>query len=144
MRMSASRLMQMEANEHNRHIRLRAGLLLAASAAALVLPIVWQPGTGSASPDDPTGLVVAAAGWASWALTIYLALGTGVAAAGYLAGASRPASRFAPRTLLRLVEVAVGASSAAAVCLAPAVAYADAPSPAPAATASPLDWPGLG
>lgn len=141
--MAASQLMQMEANEGNRGQRRRAALLLAASAAALVLPFAWQPGTTSSGPDDPTRLVVTAASWAAWALTIYLAVGTGLAAAGYLAATPRPCVRFLPRTVRRVVEVAVGASGAAAVCLAPAVAYADAPSPVPATAASPLDWPGL-
>jgi nucleoid-associated protein YgaU len=136
--------MRMEANARNWAIRVRAALLLVACAVTLVLPVMWQPGTSSASPDDPTGLVVVAAGWVAWALTIYLALGTGASAASYLADAPRPCARFAPRALRRAVEVAVGASGAAAVCLAPAVAYADGPSPVPVTTASPLDWPGLG
>src|SRR4051812_13997508 len=141
--MSASELMQTEANEGNSAVRLRAGFLLVASAAALLVPALWRPATSSATPGDPTGLVVVAAGWAAWALTIYLALRTGVAAASQVAGASRSWGRLAPRSLRRFVEVAVGATSAAAVCLAPAVAYADAPGPGPALSASPLDWPGL-
>jgi hypothetical protein len=140
--------MQTKANAGNGAVRLRATLLLAGSAAALLVPVLWRPTTTSATPGDPTGLVVVAAGWAAWALTIYLALGTGVAAAGHVAGASRSWGRLAPRSLRRFVEVAVGASSAAAVCLAPAAAYADAPSPgpvgpSPVVSASPLDWPGL-
>ena len=84
--MAASELMQMEANEGNAAIRLRAASLLAVSAAALVLPAVWRPATATSSAADPTGLIVVAAGWVAWALTIYLAVGTGVAAAGYLGG----------------------------------------------------------
>lgn len=133
----------MQVNERNGMVRLRAVFLLGASAAALLVPALWRPATSSVTPGDPTGLVVVAAGWAAWALTIYLALGTGVAAASHVAGASRSWGRHAPRTLRRFVEVAVGATSAAAVCLAPAVAYADAPAPGPAVSASPLDWPGL-
>ena len=135
--------MQMEANEGNEAIRLRAASLLAVSAAALVLPAVWRPATATSSAADPTGLIVVAAGWVAWALTIYLAVGTGVAAAGYLGGAGGSWARFTPRALRRVIAVVVGASGAAAVCLAPAVAYADTPPPVPAATASPLDWPGL-
>src|SRR4051795_543303 len=135
--------MQMEANEGNGAIRLRAAVLLAASTAALLLPAVWRPGTAPDNAADPTGLIVVAAGWVAWALTIYLAVGTGVAAAGYLGGAGGSWARFTPRALRRVIAVVVGASGAAAVCLAPAVAYADTPPPVPAATASPLDWPGL-
>jgi nucleoid-associated protein YgaU len=134
--------MQTKATKGNSAIRVRAALLLACSAAALVLPAVWRPAT-SATPGDPTGLVVVAAGWAAWALTIYLAAGTGAVAAGHLAGSPGSWGRFSPSVLRRFVEVAIGASSAAAVCLAPAVAYADAPAPGPVASASPLDWPGL-
>jgi len=136
--------MQTEVNRGNQAIRRRAGALLTASASALVLPGLWQPGASSPSPGDPTGLVVVVAAWVAWTLTVYLALGTAVTAAAYLAGAPRPVVRFAPRVLRRAVEVAVGASGAAAVCLAPAVAYADGPPPVPTSTASPLDWPGLG
>jgi hypothetical protein len=140
--------MQTKANEGNSAVRARAGMLFTAAAAVLLVPVVWQPATSSPSPGDPTGLVVVAAGWAAWALTIYLALATGIAAVGHLAGAPRSIERLTPRALRRLVEVAVGASSAAAVCLAPAAAYADAPVPGPVAatpvaSASPLDWPGL-
>src|SRR5438309_7892 len=142
--MPASELMQMQANERNGGVRLRAGLLLAGSAAGLLVPVLWQPSITSSSPNDPTALVVIAAAWAAWALTIYLAVGTAIAAAGHLAGAPGMSRHLTPQGLRRLVEVAVGASSAAAVCLAPAVAYADAPAPAPATAASPLDWPGLG
>src|SRR3954449_10401399 len=141
--MAASELMQMEANEGNEAIRLRAASLLAVSAAALVVPAVWRPGTVSSSAADPTALIVVAAGWVAWALTIYLAVGTGVAAAGYLGGAGGSWARFTPRALRRVIAVLVGASGPAAVPLAPAVAYADTPPPVPAATASPLDWPGL-
>src|SRR3954469_2297641 len=141
--MAASELMQMEANEGNEAIRLRAASLLALSAAALVLPAVWRPATATSSAADPTGLIVVAADWVAWALTIYLAVGTGVAAAGYLGGAGGSWGRVTPRAVRRALPVVVGASGAAAVCLAPAVAYADTPPPVPAATASPLDWPGL-
>lgn len=137
--------MQTKANAYNRAVRLRAGLLLSGSAALLGLPVAWRPGTSSATTGDPTALVVLAAAWVAWALTIYLAIGTGLTAASYLAAGPRLAPRFAPRSLRRFVEVAIGASSAAAVCLAPAVAYADGSSPlpptGPVATASPLDWP---
>ena len=135
--------MQTESNACNRAVRARAGLLIAASAAALLVPALWQPATGSPTPGDPTGLVVVVAGWAAWALTIYLALGTGIAAVGHLGGATRPIAGLAPRAVRRFVEIAVGASSVAVVCLAPAVAYADAPPSGPVASASPLDWPGL-
>src|SRR5438270_12852068 len=141
--MSPSELMQTKANEGNGAVRLRAGLLLAGSAAGLLVPVLWQPATASSTPGDPTGLVVVAVAWAAWALTIYLAVGTAIAAAGYLAGAPGLLRRLTPHNLRRFVEVAVGASSAAAVCLAPAVAYADRPAPGPAVSASPLDWPGL-
>src|SRR5437763_282061 len=67
--MAASELMQMEANEGNEAIRLRAASLLALSAAALVLPAVWRPATATSSAADPTGLLVVAAGWLAWALT---------------------------------------------------------------------------
>src|SRR5438270_13918570 len=99
--MSASELMQMKANAGNSWVRLRAGLLLAASAAALLLPALWRPATASGTPDDPTGLVVVAAAWVAWALTIYLALGTGVAAASHFVGASGSWTRLAPRTVRR-------------------------------------------
>jgi len=135
--------MQMKANEGNAGIRRRATLLMAGSIAGLALPILWRPATTSGTPGDPTGLVVVAAAWTAWALTIYLSVGVGIAAAGHLPGAPGQLRRLSPRAIRRVVEVAVGASTAAAVCLAPAVAYAGAPGPGPAASASPLDWPGL-
>jgi len=135
--------MQTEANEGNGASRYRAALLLVASAGSLLIPALWQPATSSGAPGDPTGLVVVAAAWLAWALTIYLAIGTAVAAATHLVDAPAAVCRLAPRSLRRVVEVAVGASSAVAVCLAPAVAYADAPAPGPVTSASPLDWPGL-
>src|SRR5947199_6457086 len=110
MRMPASATMQMEANARSWAIRVRAALLLGACAVTLVLPVMWQPGTRNASPDDPTGLVVVAAGWMAWALTIYLALGIGASATSYLADAPRACVRFAPRAARRAVAVAVGAS----------------------------------
>lgn len=134
--------MQTKPNERNGPIRVRAALLTAGSLLALLVPLTWRPSTSVASPADPTALVVVAAGWLAWGLTLYLAMGTAVAAAGHLSRTSRPLGRLAPTGVRRCVEVAVGAT-AAAVCLAPAAAYAGPPSPTPAVTASPLDWPGL-
>lgn len=135
--------MQIQANEGNRQARRRAVLLLGGSLLALALPLTWRPSTSIDGPGDPTALVVLAADWLAWALTVYLAVGTGVAAAGHLTRTAQPLGRLAPAAVRRCVEVAVGASTAAAVCLAPSAAFAAPPAPAPTAAASPLDWPAL-
>ena len=134
--------MQTKANERDPATRLRAALFTAGSLLALAVPLSWRPSTAVTAPADPTALVVLVAGWLAWGLTLYLAVGTAVTAAGHLSRAARPLARLAPSGLRRCVEVAVGAT-AAAVCLAPAAAYAGPPSPPPGVTASPLDWPGL-
>lgn len=135
--------MQMEANVGKHGIRLRALALLAACVAVLALLATWRPALAAQPTDDPTALVVVAAGWAAWALTVYLAIGVGVASAAHLGVHPRGISALVPRTVRRLVEVTVGASTAAAVCLAPTAAFAAPPGPAPTTTASPLDWPAL-
>lgn len=128
--------------------RGRALVLTAAAGAGLLVLLRHRP-DGSTTTADPTALVVLAAAWVAWALTGYLLVGIGAAAAAHLRRTPRlaptPAARLAPAVVRRLVAATVGASTAAAVVAAsPAMAWADAPPPAPpVATAPPLDWPGL-
>lgn len=129
---------------------VRAGALSVAgvvSAAALLT--CCHPASAAPSATDPTSGVVTAAASAAWALLAYLLAGVCVAAAARLPGALGIAAEclepLVPAVVRRAVAVAVGTAVAASVA-APTAALAAGTSPMPpvAATASPLDWPGIG
>lgn len=132
-------------------VQVRAlGLTVAVVAAGWSLWLC-RP-AGPALGDRPDSMVVAAAAWLAWLLGGYLVVAAALVAADRLRGGlgviSIITQRLVPRTLRRLVEIAVGLSVTAAGAGAPAVAFADGPpQPAPrapvVASTDDLDWPGL-
>lgn len=134
--------MQTEVNAFMHALR-RSAVVLAAAAA---LPLLWAGRPGDPADTGPQSLVVAAAAWAAWALTGYLAVAVGMAALATrvpAAGPTRRTARLVPAVVRRAVDVAVGAGVAATVVTAAAPPVLAAPVPSPPPVIGPLEWPGL-
>ena len=67
--MPASELMQMQANERNGGVRVRAGLLLAGSAAGLLVSVLWQPTITSSTSNVIGGTSAGLAVMGEWTYT---------------------------------------------------------------------------
>lgn len=122
-------------------LRGRAGALVLAALAGLVMLALHRPGTSAGLGLD--GATVAAASWAAWAVAGYLLLAAAVAGAQALrgSGGSRrrlPGAGAVSTAVERWIGLTAAALATAAVSSAtvPAMAAGPGPAPSPSATAS--------
>jgi hypothetical protein len=129
---------------------MRAAAVICVAAAGMWGGVVLRP---AMSADDPSSAITLAASWGAELVCGYLLAATLLVAASRVLRTRGPLRlRFAPTTLVRLVDAAIGTSVAVAVVAGSAPAWATGPgggaarsgAPTAASVSVPVaDWPAL-